>query len=338
MRQETADRSERSGPRDTRAGAGDAGSVSRDRPARAVARDGAHHRRVRDRQGARRECAASPQPARRTPVHRDQHRGDSPRAARIGAVRPRTRRFHRRADACGAGASSRRKAGRSSSTRSATCRRSCRPGCCACCPTANFYRVGGHQPIKANVRVIAATHQDLEARVRQGLFREDLFHRLNVIRLRLPSLRERREDIPLLARHFLQKSARDLGVESKRLSEATLKYLQAQDWPGNVRQLENVCHWLTVMAPAVNVEVKDLPPELRAESAAPGSAELDCGARAGSGVAPESRRNGDHRTSSRASSRRRSSCARSLTPAGGGSRRRICSASAATRSRARSRN
>ncbi|MBX9811387.1 MAG: nitrogen regulation protein NR(I) [Burkholderiales bacterium] len=133
----------------------------------------------------------------------------------------------------------------------------------------HFYRVGGHQPIKANVRVIAATHQDLEARVKQGLFREDLFHRLNVIRLRLPPLRERREDIPLLARYFLQKSARELGVEAKRLSEATLKYLCAQDLPGNVRQLENLCHWLTVMAPSVTIEVKDLPPELRMDAAAP---------------------------------------------------------------------
>jgi len=131
----------------------------------------------------------------------------------------------------------------------------------------HFYRVGGHQPIKANVRVIAATHQDLEARVKQGLFRDDLFHRLNVIRLRLPSLRERREDIPLLARHFLARSARELGVEAKRLSEATLKYLVVQDFPGNVRQLENLCHWLTVMAPSVSIEVKDLPPELRAEAA-----------------------------------------------------------------------
>ena len=133
----------------------------------------------------------------------------------------------------------------------------------------DFYRVGGHQPIKASVRVIAATHQNLEARVKQGLFREDLYHRINVIRLRLPLLRERREDIPLLARHFLAKSARELGVESKRLSEATLKYLTAQDFPGNVRQLENLCHWLTVMAPAATIEVKDLPPELRAEAAAP---------------------------------------------------------------------
>src|SRR5258705_4364985 len=130
-----------------------------------------------------------------------------------------------------------------------------------------FYRVGGHQPIKANVRVIAATHQDLEVRVKQGLFREDLFHRLNVIRLRLPPLRERREDIPLLVKHFLAKSARELGVEAKRLSDAALKFLSAQDFPGNVRQIENLCHWLTVMAPGVNVDVNDLPSELRVEAA-----------------------------------------------------------------------
>ena len=135
-----------------------------------------------------------------------------------------------------------------------------------------FYRVGGHQPLKANVRVIAATHQDLDARVREGTFREDLYHRLNVIRLRLPSLRDRREDIPLLARHFLAKSARDLGVEAKRLTENAMNYLAAQDWPGNVRQLENVCHWLTVMAPAQAVDVGDLPPELRMAGAAAGEA------------------------------------------------------------------
>jgi len=129
-----------------------------------------------------------------------------------------------------------------------------------------FYRVGGHQPIKANVRIIAATHQDLENRVKSGLFREDLFHRLNVIRLRLPALRERRDDIALLARHFLQKSARELGVEPKKLSDAAMKYLTSLDLPGNVRQLENLCHWLTVMAPGVNVDVKDLPPELRDET------------------------------------------------------------------------
>jgi two-component system nitrogen regulation response regulator GlnG len=126
----------------------------------------------------------------------------------------------------------------------------------------NFYRVGGHNAVKANVRVIAATHQDLEQRVKEGVFREDLFHRLNVIRLRLPPLRERREDIPTLARHFLQQSAKQLGVEPKRISDAALAQLAAFGFPGNVRQLENICHWLTVMAPAQLIEAKDLPPEI----------------------------------------------------------------------------
>jgi two-component system nitrogen regulation response regulator GlnG len=129
-----------------------------------------------------------------------------------------------------------------------------------------FYRVGGHQPIKANVRIIAATHQDLESRVKHGMFRDDLFHRLNVIRLRLPALRERRDDVPLLAKYFLQKSARELGVETKKLSEPAMKYLSSLDFPGNVRQLENLCHWLTVMAPGMSVDVNDLPPELREEA------------------------------------------------------------------------
>lgn len=128
---------------------------------------------------------------------------------------------------------------------------------------SHFYRVGGHSPVKANVRVIAATHQNLEQRVRDGLFREDLFHRLNVIRLRLPPLRERREDIPVLAKHFLQRSAQDLGVEAKRLTEAALRHLQTQEFPGNVRQLENLCHWLTVMAPGQAVDIADLPAEMR---------------------------------------------------------------------------
>ncbi len=131
----------------------------------------------------------------------------------------------------------------------------------------HFYRVGGHQPLKADVRVIAATHQNLEQRVKEGLFREDLYHRLNVIRLRLPSLRERREDIPLLARHFLLQSAKQLGVEAKRLSDTALQFLMGLNLPGNVRQLENLCNWITVMAPGQTVEVKDLPPELTQDSA-----------------------------------------------------------------------
>jgi two-component system nitrogen regulation response regulator GlnG len=129
----------------------------------------------------------------------------------------------------------------------------------------HFYRVGGHQPMQANVRVITATHQDLEKRVKDGLFREDLFHRLNVIRLRLPPLRERREDIPPLIRYFLSKSATELGVETKRLTDDAINYLASRDWPGNVRQLENVCHWVTVMAPGVIVDTKGLPPDLRSE-------------------------------------------------------------------------
>src|SRR5215471_14039386 len=132
----------------------------------------------------------------------------------------------------------------------------------------NFYRVGGHQPIKANVRIIAATHQDLESRVKAGLFREDLFHRLNVIRIRLPALRERLEDIPLLARYFMGKSAKELGVEAKRLTDPAVKYLMGHDFPGNVRQLENLCHWLTVMAPGVNIDIHDLPPEFREDQGA----------------------------------------------------------------------
>ena len=125
-----------------------------------------------------------------------------------------------------------------------------------------FYRVGGHNPMRSNVRVIAAPHQNLEDRVKHGAFREDLFHRLNVIRLRLPALRERREDVPSLARFFLQKSAKELGVDAKRIADGALSRLMQFDFPGNVRQLENICHWLTVMAPAQVVELKDLPPEL----------------------------------------------------------------------------
>jgi len=131
-----------------------------------------------------------------------------------------------------------------------------------------FYRVGGHQQMKANVRVIAATHQNLEQRVREGSFREDLFHRLNVIRLRLPSLRERPEDIALLARHFLGVSAKELGVEPKRLADEALEHLARLELPGNVRQLENLCHWLTVMAPGQVVELGDLPAEFRDQSGA----------------------------------------------------------------------
>ena len=137
----------------------------------------------------------------------------------------------------------------------------------------HFYRVGGHQPMKANVRVIAATHQNLELRVKDGLFREDLYHRLNVIRLRLPSLRERREDIPLLAKFFLAQSAKQLGVDVKRLSDASMHYLSGMDFPGNVRQLENLCNWITVMAPGQTVEIADLPQDMLPSTVASSASE-----------------------------------------------------------------
>jgi len=131
---------------------------------------------------------------------------------------------------------------------------------------SEYYRVGGHAPLKANVRIIAATHQNLDERVRQGLFREDLMHRLNVVRLRLPALRERGEDIAPLARHFLRNSARELAVEPKQLTDAALKMLAAFEFPGNVRQLENICHWLTVMAPGQRIDAADLPPDVLSAS------------------------------------------------------------------------
>lgn len=125
-----------------------------------------------------------------------------------------------------------------------------------------FYRVGGHTPVKVDVRIIAATHQDLENLVQEGRFREDLFHRLNVIRVHLPRLSERREDIPRLADFFLGKAAKELGVEPKVLLQDTVDYMQQLSWPGNVRQLENTCRWITVMASGREVHMDELPPEL----------------------------------------------------------------------------
>lgn len=125
-----------------------------------------------------------------------------------------------------------------------------------------FYRVGGTTPIKVDVRIIAATHQDLEKLVQAGSFREDLFHRLNVIRVHLPKLAERREDIPRLMQHFLKRAAKELAVEPKLLRPDAEEYLTTLPWPGNVRQLENTCRWLTVMASGREIHVDDLPPEL----------------------------------------------------------------------------
>ncbi len=133
-----------------------------------------------------------------------------------------------------------------------------------------FYRVGGHQSVKVDVRIIAATHQNLEAQVEQGKFREDLFHRLNVIRVHVPALAERRSDIPALANHFLEAAARELGDETKRLAPETLELLAMLPWPGNVRQLENTCRWLHVMASSRTVLPEDLPPELQTDTTAVG--------------------------------------------------------------------
>ncbi len=134
-----------------------------------------------------------------------------------------------------------------------------------------YYRVGGQAPMQSNVRIIAATHQNLDERVKSGLFREDLLHRLNVVRLRLPALRERRDDVPLLMRHFLVKSAKTLGGDTKTLTPAAMMQLQSFAFPGNVRQLENICHWITVMAPGQSVDVGDLPPEVMTMAAASSS-------------------------------------------------------------------
>ncbi|MDH3343384.1 MAG: sigma 54-interacting transcriptional regulator, partial [Gammaproteobacteria bacterium] len=134
-----------------------------------------------------------------------------------------------------------------------------------------FYRVGGHTPIKVDVRIIAATHQNLEQRVKEGLFREDLYHRLNVIRIQLPALRERREDIPALLNLFLHRATKDLDVESKQLLPEVEDYLSTLEWTGNVRQLENTCHWLAVMTSGKTIHLSDLPDDLQAENQSPSS-------------------------------------------------------------------
>jgi len=136
-----------------------------------------------------------------------------------------------------------------------------------------FYRVGGHTPVVVDVRIIAATHQNLELRVRENNFREDLYHRLNVIRINMPPLNDRREDIPLLATHFLGSAAKELGVEVKQLDKDTQKFLSNLPWPGNVRQLQNVCRWLTVMSPGKIIHVEDLPQDL--QETQPSAAQAD---------------------------------------------------------------
>ncbi len=167
-----------------------------------------------------------------------------------------------------------------------------------------FYRVGGHTPVKVDVRIIAATHQNLETLVHAGKFREDLFHRLNVIRIHIPRMSDRREDIPTLARHFLSRAALELAVEPKLLKSETEEYLKNLPWPGNVRQLENTCRWITVMASGREVHIGDLPPELFEPAAGFGTSDqLGAGAasmgRPGTGTGPVEPA-GQRRTSVRA--------------------------------------
>jgi two-component system nitrogen regulation response regulator GlnG len=126
-----------------------------------------------------------------------------------------------------------------------------------------FFRVGGREELNVDVRIVAATHQDLEVLVRDGSFREDLFHRLNVVRLRIPALRERREDIPKLVKTFLKRTAAELNVDERQLNDESMQYLCSLPWPGNIRQLENTCRWLSVMAPSQTVQLDDLPPDLK---------------------------------------------------------------------------
>ena len=127
----------------------------------------------------------------------------------------------------------------------------------------SFYRVGGQKPIKSDVRIIAATNQNIEKLIMNGKFREDLYHRLNVFRIELPPLRERKEDIPELIKYFLSKSADELKIDSKNIDETALKILNNYDWPGNIRQLENICRYMTVMAPSSSINVDDVPDEVK---------------------------------------------------------------------------
>jgi two-component system, NtrC family, nitrogen regulation response regulator GlnG len=270
QREEAACRAAGGGAGDPRPGAGDAGGVPRHRASGAIERDGADHRRVGLGQGAGRARPA-PHGARAARPFVAINTAAMPkdlleselfgheRGAFTGAQQQRRGRFEQ----AEGGTLFLDEIGDMPAELQTRLLRVLSDG--------TYYRVGGHQQLKANVRVIAATHQNLETRVREGAFREDLYHRLNVIRIRLPSLRERREDVPLLARHFLARSARELGVEAKRLSEGALEHLQRLDFPGNVRQLENLCHWITVMAPGQVVELADLPAEFREAGAAAGA-------------------------------------------------------------------
>ena len=129
-----------------------------------------------------------------------------------------------------------------------------------------FYRVGGQKPIKSDVRIIAATNQNIEQLIKTGKFREDLYHRLNVFRIELPPLRKRKEDIPMLVKHFLSKSAAEIKGDEKGIDKNAMKILNDYDWPGNIRQLENTCRYITVMAPSASITADDIPDEIKNDS------------------------------------------------------------------------
>ena len=197
--------------------------------------------RERHRQGAHRQRAALQQPAREGPVHQDQLRGDSEGPDRVGAVRLQDGLVHRRGDATRTACSSRRRAGRCCSTRSARCRRICRRSCSACCRSASTGRSAATAIVRVDFRLICATNIDLEAALRDGKLREDLYFRINTITLRVPPLRERTEDIPLLCEHFLERyRQRHQRPTMKSIAPAAYHVLIRHRWPGNVRELENV--------------------------------------------------------------------------------------------------
>ena len=249
--------------RDPGPGARDAGSISRHRPPVAVAHHGHDDGRVGDGEGARGACAAPAQPARRDAVRRDQYRGDPKRTCSNRSCSATNAVIHGRA-----GAAPRRfqqaEGGTLFLDEIGDMPPDLQVRLLRVLADGEYYRVGGHArcaPVSASSR---PRIMNLKERVRQGLFREDLMHRLDVVRLRLPPLREKPDDIAPLARHFLLKEwARNLAVEPKTLSEEALDVLMQFAFPGNVRQLENVCHWLTVMAPGQRIGVADLPPEVR---------------------------------------------------------------------------
>ena len=245
-----------------RQGAGDAAGVPRHRPPVALERGGAHHRRVRHRQGAGRARAARAQPARQAKPFVALNTSAIPaelleselfgheKGSFTGADTQRRGRFEQ----ANMGTLFLDEIGDMSTPLQTRLLRVLAEG--------EFYRVGGQTPIKVDVRVIAATHQNLEERVERGIFREDLYHRLNVIRIELPPLRSRTEDVPDLLAHYLRQAANELGTETKSLAPITLERLQAYRWPGNVRELVNLCRRLTALAPGSEIHLEDLPSEM----------------------------------------------------------------------------